>query len=329
MRTLNEYIVEGLFDNKLLKPLRDFIQRNFKKRVGFKEMITICVQGDKYEFSATIDTGNGGVVPTLGVDKMNIDGDKVTITIGDKEYTFDKKGEASPTVGNVVHHRPIIIIDYIKIGGRKLDEPFIAVTDERKKSTKTLINRDTMTKLNLVVDPSKNNLIKESLSDSDIDKVKKFLINRYHVSTWEECIDAQKFGQCTKLVKSIWEKFYTMFDCPVEIKVDFSKQAQELINDDDEMCGNHYVLKKDGKYYDFARGANCINGIYTLTQNNNKDKYDIILTKEEEDCINYKWKPNWVPNDIFKKYQTDKHSSVEWKNLDKDPWYRKFKKLEA
>jgi hypothetical protein len=94
---------------------------------------------------------------------MHIDGDKVTITIGDKEYTFDKKGEASPTVGNVIHHRPIIIIDYIKIGGRKLDEPFIAVTDERKKSTKTLINRDTMSRLNLVVDPSKNNLVHEKL----------------------------------------------------------------------------------------------------------------------------------------------------------------------
>ena len=169
MIDLKYYIVESLLDNKLLKPLRDFIQRNFKKRVGFKEMITICIQGDKYEFSATIDTGNGGVVPTLGVDKMNINNDKVTITIGDKDYTFDKKGEASPTVGNVVHHRPIIIIDYIKIGGRKLDEPFIAVTDERKKSTKTLINRDTMSKLNLVVDPSKNNLLSEKLHiDKDI-----------------------------------------------------------------------------------------------------------------------------------------------------------------
>ncbi len=158
MIELKDYIVEGFFDNKLLKPLRDFIQKNFKKRVGFKEIITVCIQGDKYEFTATIDTGNGGVVPTLGVDKMEIDGDKVTITIGDKKYTFDKKGEASPTVGNVIHHRPIIIIDYIKIGGRKLNEPFIAVTNERKKSTKTLINRDTMTRLNLVVDPSKNNI---------------------------------------------------------------------------------------------------------------------------------------------------------------------------
>lgn len=163
MKELSEYIIEGLLDNKLLKPLKDFIVKNFKKKVGFKELIKVSIQGDKYEFTATMDTGNGGVVPTLGVDKMNVDGDKVNITIGDKEYVFDKKGEASPTVGNVIHHRPIIIIDYIEIGGRKLNEPFIAVTDERKKSTKSLINRDTMSKLNLVVDPAKNSLIKEKL----------------------------------------------------------------------------------------------------------------------------------------------------------------------
>lgn len=163
MKALSEYIIEGLLDNKLLKPLKDFIVKNFKKKVGFKELIKVSIQGDKYEFTATMDTGNGGVVPTLGVDKMNVDGDKVNITIGDKEYVFDKKGEASPTVGNVIHHRPIIIIDYIEIGGRKLNEPFIAVTDERKKSTKSLINRDTMSKLNLVVDPAKNSLIKEKL----------------------------------------------------------------------------------------------------------------------------------------------------------------------
>jgi len=325
MITLNEYIIEGLLDNKLLRPLRDFIIKNFKKKVGFKEMITISIQGDKYEFTATMDTGNGGVVPTLGVDKMNIDNDKVTITIGDKEYTFDKKGEASPTVGNVVHHRPIIIIDYIKIGGRKLDEPFIAVTDERKKSTKSLINRDTMSKLNLVVDPGKNNLIKESLSESDIDKVKSFLMKRYHVSTWEECIDKQKYGDCDKIVRAIWENFYEMFDCAVDLKIDFSKQAQELINDGGEMNGNHYVLKKDRKYYDFARGANCINGIYTLTQNHNKDKYDIILTKEEESCIVDKYKRFGAPKKLFNKYM--ENNLVNWKKLSNDPWYIKYDKL--
>lgn len=194
MKDLNVYIIEGLLDNKLLRPLRDFIHKNFKKRVGFKEEIKICINKDVYTFTATLDTGNGGVVPTLGVDKMSIDGDKVIVTIGEKEYTFNKKGEASPTVGNVVHHRPIVIINYIEIGGRRLNEPFIAVTDERKKSTKTLINRDTMSKLNLVIDPSKNSLIHEKLTinkdtevNINIDEINNEVISKlkeYYFDKW-------------------------------------------------------------------------------------------------------------------------------------------------
>ena len=222
MIDLKDYIVEGFFDNKLLKPLRDFIQKNFKKRVGFKEIITICIQGDKYEFTATIDTGNGGIAPTLGVDKMKIDGDKVTITIGDKEYTFDKKGEASPTVGNVVHHRPIIIIDYIKIGGRKLTEPFIAVTDERKKSTKTLINRDTMTKLNLIVDPSKNNITEKLHIDKNVSSFKPNM-NEWYINFHKIFIQGQElvFIEDVLKISSINEEEHKIKVMPENIKKEY------------------------------------------------------------------------------------------------------------
>ena len=222
MIDLKDYIVEGFFDNKLLKPLRDFIQKNFKKRVGFKEIITVCIQGDKYEFTATIDTGNGGIVPTLGVDKMEIDGDKVTITIGDKEYTFDKKGEASPTVGNVVHHRPIIIIDYIKIGGRKLTEPFIAVTDERKKSTKTLINRDTMTRLNLIVDPSKNNITEKLHIDKNVSSFKPDM-NEWYINFHKIFIQGQElvFIEDVLKISSINKEEHKIKVMPENIKKEY------------------------------------------------------------------------------------------------------------
>lgn len=222
MIDLKDYIVEGFFDNKLLKPLRDFIQKNFKKRVGFKEIITVCIQGDKYEFTATIDTGNGGIATTLGVDKMEIDGDKVTITIGDKEYTFNKKGEASPTVGNVVHHRPIIIIDYIKIGGRKLNEPFIAVTDERKKSTKTLINRDTMTRLNLIVDPSKNNITEKLHIDKNVSSFKPD-IDEWYINFHKIFIQGQElvFIEDVLKISSINEEEHKIKVMPENIEKEY------------------------------------------------------------------------------------------------------------
>jgi hypothetical protein len=38
--------------------------------------------------------------------------------------------------------------------------------------------------------------------------------------------------------------------------------------------------------YDFARGCNCINGIYTMTQKeDNSDKYNIFFTEEEKQLI--------------------------------------------
>lgn len=156
---LKEHLIESQINEsfsvkKLLNPIRKFIMKNFSKKVGFKENIKICIQGDEYEFTATMDTGNGGVVPTLGVDKMKIEEGFVFITIGDKEYKIRKSGEANPHVGNVVHERPIIQIDYIEIKGRKLEDCYLGVTDQRNKSTKSLVNRDTMSRLNLIVDPS-------------------------------------------------------------------------------------------------------------------------------------------------------------------------------
>ena len=130
--------------------------------------------------------------------------------------------------------------------------------------------------------------IKESLNQLDIDAVKKFLIKKYKVSTWEECVDAQKFGDCRKICTMIWKKFPGMFDDAYDIYIDYSDIANKKKNDGITF-GNHYVLQKGSKIYDFARGANCYNGVYLLTQYEDMhDKYDVVFTKAEEKCINNK-----------------------------------------
>lgn len=127
-----------------------------------------------------------------------------------------------------------------------------------------------------------------SLSNKQIEKVKKYLMSYYKTNTWEECIDKQKYGDCRKICKLIVNEFPKLFNkYALDIYFDFSECAQNLLSDDDAMRGNHYVLVKDGIYYDFARGANCIKNIYVMTQNNkNSDKYDIILTDKEKKLIN-------------------------------------------
>jgi len=136
-----------------------------------------------------------------------------------------------------------------------------------------------------------NQYINEALSKVDIDKVKDFLIKKYKVSTWEECVDKQKFGDCEKICKMIWKEFPNMFDDAYDIYIDYTDIAMKKLNDGLDDFGNHYILQKGSKIYDFARGANCYNGVYLLTQSEDmKDKYNVVFTKEEEKCINNKIK---------------------------------------
>ena len=129
-------------------------------------------------------------------------------------------------------------------------------------------------------------------SKVDIDNIKDFLIKYYKASSWKECVDSQKYGTCDNIVRTIFKEFPNTFNI-LDIYIDFSNIAIKKINDGDEMYGNHYVLQHGKKIYDFARGANCINGIYVLTQKeDNSDKYDIIFTKEEEQLIKEKYKRN-------------------------------------
>ena len=172
-------------------------------------------------------------------------------------------------------------------------------------------------------------LINESLTQLDIDTVKNYLIKKYKVSTWKECVDAQKFGDCEKIVGEIWHKFYYMFDCPVDIDLKYSSIAQKLNNDGID-CGNHYVLKKDDKYYDFARGANCWNGVYLLTQKeDSSDKYDVVLTPEEVNCIKNKYIrliKGEYPKGVTKNY-LNQYGILDWDKFKESSWYKKWDKL--
>lgn len=129
-----------------------------KTIVGYKEYAKISIGGKIYEFTATMDTGNAGVVPTLGVKHVFVGKNNVQVVINNESYLLESHGEATPIVGNVMHRRPIIKLDFIEIHGKRLENVFCGVTDQRNKSTQMLINRDIMSKMNFVVDPSLENI---------------------------------------------------------------------------------------------------------------------------------------------------------------------------
>lgn len=140
---------------------------------------------------------------------------------------------------------------------------------------------------------SLNKYLSEStLDELDIDAIKQYLIKLYKVSTWEECVDKQKFGDCEKLCRKIFKKFPNTFDYLYDLDLNYSKIAMKKLRatgDYEADFGNHYVLVRNSHMYDFGKGTNTYNGVYLLTQREDmKDKYNIHLSKEEQECIQSK-----------------------------------------
>lgn len=140
---------------------------------------------------------------------------------------------------------------------------------------------------------SLNKYLSEStLNELDIDAIKQYLIKLYKVSTWEECVDKQKFGDCCELCRNIFKKFPNMFNHLYDLNVKYSSIAMKklrALGDTEEDFGNHYVLVRNNHMYDFGKGTNTINGIYLLTQREDmKDKYNIHFSEGEKSCIESK-----------------------------------------
>ena len=144
------------------------------------------------------------------------------------------------------------------------------------------------------------NEIPERLSHAteelDIEAIKRHLIKLSKSSSWEECIEKQKFGNCTRIVSNIYRgKFGKMFDMIGEVYVNYNKNACKkcaelgdeyfITHPENEWFGNHYVLIRDGKIYDFAKGANSILGVYLLDKPAGEMKYDVEWSKDEYNKI--------------------------------------------
>ena len=134
----------------------------FKKRVGHEEMVTVSFNGkDWYQLSATMDTGNSGMYPTIGASIAKEENGYVKFVVqalytsnGLREEYLNIEGTITPKVGKEKVSRPIVKCAYIKLGNRVLKNTYVAIADRSFKKTEALINRNLMTELKLVVDPS-------------------------------------------------------------------------------------------------------------------------------------------------------------------------------
>lgn len=162
--------ISDVIDDNFVKILLDNINDInelvlYPKSIGYIENIklTLNKDTDPIELSAKLDTGNGAYASTIGCDKVEVQDDKVIATIGDNEYEFDKHGLSNPKVGQVKEARTTVIIPEIQIGTRKLLDVEFALVDNRKKSTKVLLNRDVLSKLAYMINPAKKNVVEDKI----------------------------------------------------------------------------------------------------------------------------------------------------------------------
>lgn len=147
---------------------------NFRTRtiVGYQEMITVSFDGThEYRLTATMDTGNSGIYPTIGAYILE-QSEKYVKFIVQASYCSDPKqyeildveGTIRPKVGKEIQERPVVKCAYIKICGRTLKNTHVALADRSFKKTDALMNRNIMTDMKMLVDPSVTYLYGDSLS---------------------------------------------------------------------------------------------------------------------------------------------------------------------
>ena len=166
---ISEVIGEN-FMEILLKEINDINQLVLQpKSIGYLENVYFKLSSDdeeELELEAKFDTGNGARATTIGCEHVEQKGHQVIAVIEGKEYKFKLEGESNAIVGQVVEDRPTVLIPCLRIGSRKLLNVECALVDNRKKKQKVLINRDIMSKMAYLINPSKKHVLDDDLAYS-------------------------------------------------------------------------------------------------------------------------------------------------------------------
>ena len=157
-------VLKTNFVNIILNELDDpkeFVLQN--KTAGFIESIEIDFGGGPIKMLAKLDTGNGAAASHVEVGEYTEKNGRIEFSLDGKKYSLEKKGESKAVVGAHEYNRSIVNVKMVKLGNREeVNMPF-AIVKERNKSTNVLINRELLSYLGMVVDPSQTHLLSEQM----------------------------------------------------------------------------------------------------------------------------------------------------------------------
>ena len=150
-------VIKKNFVNVLVNELDDpgeFMLQN--KEAGFVEAVDITfADGVNLEMLAKLDTGNSTTASTVEVGEYTESGNKISFSINGKKLTFDKQKPIKAKAGEETYERPTIIVPEIRLGLRKVKDVRLAIVKSREnKTTNVLLNRDILSRLGYVINPS-------------------------------------------------------------------------------------------------------------------------------------------------------------------------------
>ena len=119
--------------------------------VGYLETVKIPGIGN---LVAKFDTGNGSTSCTIHADSVNVEGEMLVWSIGDKKMENKIVGYSSAEIGRDKEKRPVIEVSF-SLGDAYIEKLRVSPTDRTQKSTPFLVNRKLMRDLGLTVNPYK------------------------------------------------------------------------------------------------------------------------------------------------------------------------------
>lgn len=121
---------------------------------GWEEIVTVKPFGD---LTTKFDTGNS-VLSVLHAEDINIKGKKITFTLNGKTITTNLLKTYDVETGAGKDKRPVVELD-IEFAGSLYKKVMFGLNDRSEMSTDVLLNRFTMNRLNVMVNPQRKFVI--------------------------------------------------------------------------------------------------------------------------------------------------------------------------
>lgn len=159
-------VIKHNFINVMLNELGDPAEFMLQdKNAGFIESVEVKFDDSTTkQFLAKLDTGNSTGASTLEVGEYEESGNKITFSMEGKKFTYKKVRIMRAEAGEEVYERPVIIIPMIKVGQRKVrGVPVALVKNRNNKTTNMLLNRDVLSRLGYIINPSQSHILTDEI----------------------------------------------------------------------------------------------------------------------------------------------------------------------